>query len=454
MTRIHDILLLTTDTERANNLTSIFSAGGYSSFTASSLLDAVDLVREGHEFSIVFIDHKFETEEQFIATRALKQHLPSLQVILIGTRSKVGSALRASNEGVFWLLSEPFENEELLYLVARGVVMYQLAKENCALKEAVKTPLLSDNVVKHSEAMQILISRLHKIAALDATVLLTGESGTGKTLLASVIHKNSPRKAQPFISLSCANFPRDLLESELFGHEKGAFTGATASRPGIIELCDGGTLFLDEIGELPLDLQPKLLTFLQDHNVRRIGGKTSKKVDVRIICATNQNLLESMKKGIFREDLFYRINVLTLTLPPLRDRPEDIPGLCAQILKKIATRRKNSHIWSLTPQALDMLFQHTWPGNIRELEHCLERATAFCESSELSAKDFDFAIVEKVNHLVANATSLVGMTARQVEELHLRETYRACKGDKEKMASMMGVSLKTVYNKLKNISPE
>lgn len=441
-----DVLLVSSGSTRRNELVQTIGAAAYSIETVDSLDSCKKWLHGEGCTAVAVIDYSLDVDNQFLVSRCLRELSPQTQIVLLTSSDHVGTALRAANEGVFWMMASPFENEELLYVIARGIVMHQLAIENIELRKAFTAPSGRGEIVAQSPAMQALLKRLHRVAPLDTAVLLTGESGTGKTLLASLIHKSSIRRDGPFVSLSCANFPKDLLDSELFGHEKGAFTGASAARPGTIELANGGTLFLDEIGEMPLDLQPKLLTFLQDKKVRRVGGRTSKTVDVRIICATNKSLAKAVEEGEFREDLYYRVNVLHLVVPPLRERQEDIAPLCQDIFEKIAKRRNRKEIWTLRPEALRLLVHHPWPGNVRELEHVIERATAYTDDRELGTKDIEFSAGLTGDSLEG---ALVGRTLREVEELVLRATFEHCKGDKAAVARMLGVSLKTVYNLLK-----
>jgi DNA-binding NtrC family response regulator len=328
------------------------------------------------------------------------------------------------------------------------VVVAQLTKENSSLRAVLGQVPESSEFVCESEEMRRLMHRLQRVAPLQAAVLLTGESGTGKTMFASYIHKLGHRRDAPFVSLSCANLPRELLESELFGHEKGAFTGAQSARAGLAELADGGTLFLDEIGELPMETQPKLLTFLQDRMVRRVGGKSSRAVDVRIICATNQDLLALVRHGRFREDLYFRVNVLHLDIPPLRARRADIRQLALRIVGSLRAKFGGAVPVSLSDDVLSALERHSWPGNVRELEHVIERAIAYSESGHITAESLELSGSDRPG---SPSSSLAGLSMAAVEERHLRETFEYCEGDKVKMAKVLGVSLKTVYNKLKKL---
>jgi DNA-binding NtrC family response regulator len=295
-----------------------------------------------------------------------------------------------------------------------------------------------------------LLGKIEKLAQLDSTVLLTGESGTGKTTIARMIHERGPRAGQPFVSVNCASLPRDLIEAELFGHVKGAFTGAADDRPGRAEIADGGTLFLDEIGDLPLDLQPKLLTFLQDKTLQRIGSNKVAKVDVRVIAATHQDLMGLCEQRRFRPDLYYRLNVLHLEVAALRDRRGDIPAVAQAVLDRISSRRGTGEI-ELEDQACRILQQHDWPGNVRELENILERASAFCENNRILARDLDLTPTALVGEVAStgDTSPFAGLTLKEIEKRALVETLKAEGGNKAMAARQLGISEKSIYNKLK-----
>ena len=446
----NEVLIISpSDTDATLYLVTI-QAAGYSACTVKNLTE-LRTFKVDSETSVAIIKGGRDDHRSLI--QELHKSCPAIQIILISEPLSVQATMQASREGCFWVLPEPFEVEDLLYLVARGVIASQLLKDNTALREALQQVVPRDDLIANSPIMQHLVSRLQRITALDATVLLTGESGTGKTLIGSFIHRHSPRAQKPFISVNCANLPRDLVESELFGHEKGAFTGAHQSRPGTIELCDGGTLLLDEIGELPLELQPKLLTFLQDKAIRRVGGKVTKQVDVRVICATNKNLDDAVSEGAFRQDLFYRINVLSLRIPALRERTGDIPLLCDRILKKISSRKNAGEPVLLSSAARLAVESYMWPGNVRELEHCLERAAAFCDGHVIQLEDLAIstagAPVPDYAKLASNRELPTGLSLAELEQRYIAQTLAETEGDKALAAKKLGISLKTIYNKLR-----
>ena len=305
----------------------------------------------------------------------------------------------------------------------------------------------------HSRLMQ----QVDQIAALDSTVFIGGETGTGKSTIARMIHQRSRRSAGPFVTVNCASLPRDLIQSELFGHAKGAFTGAVADRIGHAEVADGGTLFLDEIGDLPIDLQPKLLTFLQDRTVRRLGATESTKVDVRLITATHHDLAELCRQGAFRQDLYFRLLVLNLELPGLRFRTGEFLNIAQNILQAICERQSIA-VKTISDRALEILQQHSWPGNIRELENVLERAVAFADSNEIGPSDVLFSNVgldprsePTANTDVPSGYQLAGKTLEEIERDAIIATLEMLDGNKAKTARTLGISEKSIYNKMKRL---
>jgi len=370
---------------------------------------------------------------------------PDTQCIIISAVGVIDDAVQAMSEGAFWYIQKPFDPDELVTLVNKAIEVRELKSENKILKQAISEVNLPANFVSHAASTEKIVEQVKKIANLDSTILITGPSGTGKSTLARLIHHSSERSEQAFVSVSCAALPRDLLEAELFGYEKGSFTGAVNSRPGKIEVADGGTLFLDEIGDMPLELQPKLLTFLQDRVVQRIGSNKDRKFDVRIITATHQDLVAMCKERTFREDLFYRINVLSLQIPSLAERYEDLRPLTDAVLKRIAERRMVDP-FSISNAAFKKLRSYDWPGNVRELENVLERATAFSESHEIQEDDINLS--SSLSDSSSRTGSFVGLELEEIEKRAIIETLEHCEGNKQAAADMLGVSQKSIYNKI------
>ncbi len=369
------------------------------------------------------------------------------QVLIFSSSWKRGGEIADGRCTIFH--EPPSDGESLAIAVAKACVVGELKQINDELREAVQHSLVPHEYATRSAVMQRLSTRISRIAEVDSTVLLCGETGTGKTTFARLIHDKSGRRSGPFVSISCVALPRELLEAELFGYEKGAFTGAVASRPGCVELADGGTLFLDEIGDMPLDIQPKLLTYLQERWIRRLGSGVVRHPDVRIIAATNRNLESLCETGEFREDLLFRLNVLSETIPPLRDRPEDIASIARDYLRQLAARRGVKE-FCLTAEALRKLQSYLWPGNVRELQNVLERASVFTITPAIEADDLSMQASRAPSVPMGEKEySLAGRTLESIERQALEDTLRAVGGNKNAAAQMLGVSLKTIYNKLR-----
>lgn len=346
-------------------------------------------------------------------------------------------------------ITKPFDLDHLFTTLRNAQKLSSVQRENQSLKDSITPQATSTNLIANSEAMLKLLSKAKKIAGLDASVLLTGESGTGKGVLARYIHAHSLRSHQPFITVSCPAIPRELIESELFGHEKGAFTGALKKRIGKIESAQGGTLFLDEIGDLPIDLQPKLLNLLQDREFQRVGGEKVIPCDVRIITATNIDFKEKIEKREFREDLYYRISVIPLEMPALRTRKQEILPLAHHFLNRVAKQRGLPSI-SINQEATNKLLSYDWPGNVRQLENLMERASAFCENNELTAEDLIGGIDTPQNDQ-PSITNLGGQTLAEIEKLAIQQTLELCEGNKAESARSLGISEKSIYNKMKRL---
>lgn len=376
----------------------------------------------------------------------IKKHYPHIEVIILTSVNQAAEALEAVRLGAFDYITKPFDLKELINRVSNAMSYSRSQLEREALRGSLAEPQLNTPVLGQSAAMQQVQSLVQRIAPTSNSVLLTGASGTGKTLLARAIHAASKRADAPFISVSCPSLPGELLESEMFGHEKGAFTGATARRIGRVQLAEGGTLFLDEIGELSLPLQAKLLTFLQSKTYYRIGGEKALQSDVRILAATNQDLEARAKEGLFREDLFYRLNVLPIEMPDLADRREDIPMLVEQFVGRFAAEN-DQPMPRIAPDCRLQLQQMAWPGNVRELENAVIRAmTLRSDPEQLQADDLLGLSAPEPSIDVA---SLGGMTLAEVERRALVETLDLCGQRKAEAARMLGIAEKSIYNKMR-----
>jgi two-component system NtrC family response regulator len=382
---MHTILVVDDEPNYLIILAEILRDEGFEVFTAENGEKALDIVRTT-DLDLVLTDMQMPVMGGMELLRQVNAINHNLPVIMLTAYGEVEKAVAAMRDGAFNYLTKPFKNDELIANITKAVEHYALLRENIRLRNEVKKRYSFAEMIGKNKQMQLLFSMIEKVAPTAASVLITGESGTGKELVARAIHNYSPRDKEPFISINCAALPESLLESELFGHERGAFTGAIALRKGRFELADHGTLFLDEIGEMALSLQAKLLRILQEKTFQRVGGTQEQKVDVRIVAATNKDLKEEVEAGRFREDLYYRLNVLHLHLPPLRERIDDIPLLVEHFVGKFA-RQLNKPELKISPAALRFLTTLPWEGNIRELENTIERASILCVNNTIEPKD-------------------------------------------------------------------
>lgn len=387
----------------------------------------------------------------------IKEKFPSIEVIIATTLNNAEDAVKAMKGGAFDYLTKPLEPVELIHTIRNAYRMSEGKQKARDLLDSFSTPSTGVEILGKSASMKVVLMLVERIAKTDNVVVLTGESGTGKTLIARKIHEESHRRDGPFISVSCPSLPRDLLESEMFGHEQGAFSGATRKRLGRVELAHGGTLFLDEIGELPLDIQAKLLTFLQDKAYYRIGGEKSLNSDVRVIVATNRDLLKMVKEGLFREDLYYRLNVLPICMPSLIDRREDIPLLVDHFIFKLSTKEKIPPV-IVDSDCMEFLSSLPWVGNVRELENVLIRAfTLRGDPAQIKREDLVFLkmksspVEEDISSAPSRslAGSLGGQKLADIEKEAIKQTLLLCRGSKSDAAQTLGISEKSVYNKIK-----
>ncbi|MDF1614782.1 sigma-54-dependent transcriptional regulator [Desulfurivibrio dismutans] len=358
---------------------------GYETFTAASAEEALKIARQT-DLDLIITDMRMPGMDGLELLKTVKSINPSLPVIMITAFGEVEKAVAAMRTGAFNYLTKPFDNDELLVSIRKAVEHYEVVRENTRLRAEISERTSYARMVGKNPRMREIYGLIEKVAPTPTSVLITGESGTGKELVARAVHSNSRRCEAPFISLNCAGLPESLLESELFGHEKGAFTGAVALRKGRFELADGGTLFLDEVGEMPLSLQVKLLRVIQERTFERVGGSRTIKVDVRIIAATNKDLKEEVETGKFREDLYYRLNVVHIHLPPLRERTDDIPMLAKHFVAKFARELHRPGL-QIQPETISLLGTLPWEGNIRELENAIERAAVLCSNEVITPED-------------------------------------------------------------------
>ncbi|MFU8818136.1 MAG: sigma-54-dependent transcriptional regulator [Desulfurivibrio sp.] len=357
----------------------------YEVFTAASGEEALNIIKQT-DLDLIITDMRMPGMDGLALLKTVKAQHPDLPVIMITAFGEVDKAVEAMRNGAFNYLAKPFNNDELLVSVRKAIEHYEVIRENTRLRAEISQQTSYASMVGKSRRMREIYSLIEKVAPAPTSVLITGESGTGKELVARAIHSRSPREKEPFISLNCAGLPETLLESELFGHERGAFTGAVALRKGRFELADHGTLLLDEVGEMPLTLQVKLLRVIQERAFERVGGSKTLKVDVRIIAATNKDLKEEVERGNFREDLYYRLNVVHIHLPPLRERQDDIQMLVSHFVGKFATGLQRPNL-RILPETVRFLSTLPWEGNVRELENTIERAAILCTDDLITPED-------------------------------------------------------------------
>ena len=410
---------------------------------------AIQRVREGH-YDLILLDYKMPGMDGMQVLQAVKGINPEIDVVIITAYGTIETAVDAMKAGALDYITKPVEFDELLILVERVSERRILLKENELLREQLgEKGVTTDRIIYRSEKMSALINMAGRVAASRATVLLQGESGTGKELLARLIHHLSPRSARRIIAVNCGALHENLLESELFGHEKGAFTGAMARRIGRFEEADGGTLFLDEIGELTPAVQVKLLRFLQEHEFQRLGGNQTIRTDVRVISATNRDLEQRVKEGAFREDLFYRLNVVMMSIPPLRERREDIPPLIDHFLKRYA-EENDKEIAGLSSEAQEVLLKYDYPGNVRELENIIERAVVIARDAVIAVEDLPFR--EAVEEPPEGQKADEGLLRGSIEELEKKLIVEAMEkaGDHQtRAAELLGISERMLRYKLK-----
>lgn len=445
------ILIVDDEPDFRSMLVTILSTEGHTVDTAEDGVNAINRIQE-KPFDIVLLDVRMPRVDGIEVLRFIKEQYMDMQVIMLTAVNDVRLAVDCMKIGAFYFLTKPYSAEELLSLVDRALQQKTLVIENKVMKSELARLAQSSHLIGSSPEFTKVLELASKVAPTDSTVLVEGGSGTGKELFANFLHKNSPRDGKPFVALNCASIPDTLIESELFGHEKGAFTDAQVMRQGLVEIANGGTLFLDEIGEISQAFQPKLLRFIQTGEYRRVGGNKTLKSDVRIISATNKTLIDEVRAGRFREDLLYRLNVITLTIPSLIHRKDDIAALAEGILVR---KNKSKEKKAIHPDTMKALLEYEWPGNIRELENVLERAMILSTDEFIRPKDLALP-----HQLVARSENggqgKIGsaVTIDEIERDHITAVLLNTKWNKNLASKILGISLKTLYTKIQHYNLE
>jgi len=435
-------LIVDDDPVALDLLREVLSKEGYEVVSALSAEEAISRGIENF-FDVIITDVRMGEKDGMDVLRSFKKTSPETAVIMITAFGSIDTAIEAIREGAFDYISKPFKLEEIKITVRRALEQRRLLRENQYYRQELLEKYQFNNVIGRTPQMLQVYKTIARVADTKSTVLLYGERGTGKELIARSIHYNSRRSDRPFVTVDCASLVETLMESELFGHVRGAFTGALQAKRGLFEEADGGTLFLDEVGNLNLSTQAKLLRFLQEYEIKRVGGTENIKVDVRVIAATNQFLEPLIKSGNFREDFFDRLNVVSITLPPLRERKEDIPLFVIHFLQKSSeeNRKQISHI---SPEALDIFTQYSWPGNVRELRHIIERAGVLSTQPIILPEDLPKKMLEEVRGKEIQFPEEL-LPLREVERRYVLKVLRETKGNKKKASEILGIDRTTLY---------
>jgi DNA-binding NtrC family response regulator len=439
------LLVVDDDPVTVNLLQEVLSKEGYDVTTA---LSGEEAIARGMDtiFDIVITDVRMGDKDGMEVLRSFKKSTPETTVIMITAFGSIETAIEAIRQGAFDYISKPFKLDEIKFTIRRALEQRRLIHENRFYRQELLDKYQFKNVIGRTPQMFEVYKTIAKVADTKSTVLLYGERGTGKEMVARSLHYNSHRSDRPFIPVDCAALAETLIESELFGHVRGAFTGALSTKRGLFEEADGGTVFLDEISNLNLAMQTKLLRFLQEHEIKRVGGMESIKVDVRVIAATNQLLEPLVKSGRFREDLFDRLNVVSIALPPLRERKEDIPLLATHFLRRFSEENHKS-ISHISPEALEIITSYSWPGNVRELEHTMERAVILSIHPIILPEDLPGKIREEVQG-VSFQPPKKPLSLKEVERQYVLKVLEEARGNKQKAAKILGIDRTTLYRLL------
>jgi DNA-binding NtrC family response regulator len=445
------ILIVEDEDVARKNLSHILRKEGYAIVESNNGARALELLGQ-REFDLILTDLKMEKVDGMEVLKKSRDLWPLTEVVMITGYATVRSAVKAMQEGAYYYIAKPYKIEEIRRIVREAVFKRQLRVENRQLREALKKAGEVPSIIGHSDAIVSIARTVRQVASSDTNVLILGESGTGKELVAKTIHHLSPRSDKRFVAFNCGSFTEELMASELFGHEKGAFTGATRERAGLVQAADGGTIFLDEIGDMPLTMQVKLLRVIQEKEFLRVGGTDPVPVDVRFIAATHRDLARDMEEGLFRQDLYYRLNVMTIQLPPLAERPTDIPLLARHFLMKKA-QAMGKDIQGIDSEAMRVLSEYSWPGNVRELENIIERAVALESGVTIRMGD----LPDYIGNLSIETYRRSGSSVPTLEEQEIRYikwVLNKCRGNRTRAAKMMGIDRVSLWRKLKRYSLE
>ena len=444
------ILVVDDDLEMRALVKDVLEEEGHHVTTTESGRDALQRLSEG-EYAVVLTDLRMQGMQGLELLSSIKETYPDINVILMTAFGSVETAIEAMKQGAYDYLIKPVKNDELIRVTARAVREVRLRREVQRLRREVLKTYSFHQILGKSKPMQVVFDLIRRVADSPTNVLITGESGTGKELVAKALHYNSDRRDAPFVPVNCAAIPEALLESELFGHMKGSFTDAKSDKRGLFEEAHGGTLFLDEISEMPFMLQAKLLRAIQEREIRRVGATRPLSVDVRIIAATNLNLVDEVKSKRFREDLYYRLNVIEIRLPPLRDRKEDIPLLVEAFFRR-CTESGRKAVTGMTESALALLIDYPWPGNVRELENVVERAVTLARDVQIGPEDLPPAIQgARGDRRVIDEAAERTLPLSEVEKEYILRILDKMGGNKYQAAQVLGIDRKTLYRKLADI---
>lgn len=439
-----NILIIDDEKNIREGLGAALEMDGYTVFLAADGKQGLEILERG-DIDLVITDLKMpEVSGEEILAKVTGE-TPGIPVIVLTGHGTIDSAVDAMRKGAYDFLTKPVNLDRLSLLVKRALERREISLQNSVYRKEIEGKTTFENMIGKSHEIQKVFDLVKKVAPSKASVLITGESGVGKEMIANALHNLSPRKDKPFIKVHCAALSDSLLESELFGHEKGAFTGAIAMKRGRFELAHEGTIFLDEIGEISQNVQVKLLRVIQERKFERVGGEETLDVDVRIIAATNRNLEEEIKKGNFREDLYYRLNVVNINVPPLRERKDDIPIMVNNFIRKFS-KENNKNITTVDTKAKNALYSYDWPGNIRELRNCIEGAVVIAEGNTLRLEDLPPAVRKSQEN--SSISIPAGTDMDTAEKIIIRETLLFCHGNKSKTAQVLGIGRKTLHRKL------